>query len=86
MITVVVLLFFMCQTGKAMIKGFGEEEIEELSASTYVGMEFLKMGASEIIMSTIGAIQMRQSLFLLLCVKLFIVIHLSAGKGYSHLE
>ena len=33
MITVVVLLFFIViVTGKAMIQGFGEEEIEELSA------------------------------------------------------
>ena len=58
MITVVVLLFFIViVTGKAMIQGFGEEEIEELSAhSLYIGIDFVKMGASVIIMSTIGAI------------------------------
>ena len=40
-----------------MIQGFGEEEIEELSAfSLYIGVDFVKIGASVIIMSTIGAI------------------------------
>ena len=58
MITIVVLLFFIViVTGKAMIQGFGEEEIEELSAySLYIGVDFVKIGASVIIMSTIGAI------------------------------
>ena len=42
-----------------MIQGFGEEEIEELGAySLYIGVDFdfVKIGASVIIMSTIGAI------------------------------
>ena len=58
MITIVVLLFFIViVTGKAMIQGFGEEEIEELGAySLYIGVDFVKIGASVIIMSTIGAI------------------------------
>lgn len=58
MITVVGLLFFIVLvTEKAMIQGFGKEEIEELSAySLYIGVDFVKIGASVIIMSTIGAI------------------------------
>ena len=58
MITIVVLLFFIViVTGKSMIQGFGEEEIEELSAySLFIGVDFVKIGASVIIMSTIGAI------------------------------
>ena len=42
-----------------MIQGFGEEEIEELGAyALYIGVDFdfFKIGASVIIMSTIGAI------------------------------
>ena len=40
-----------------MIQGFGEEEIEELGFfSLYIGVDFVKIGASVIIMSTIGAI------------------------------
>ena len=40
-----------------MIQGFGEEETEEISAySLYIGVDFVKIGASVIIMSTIGAI------------------------------
>lgn len=40
-----------------MIQGFGEEEIEELSMfSLYIGVDFVEIGASVIIMSTIGAI------------------------------
>lgn len=57
-ITIAVLLFFIeIVTNKAMIQGFGEEEIEELSIfSLYIGVDFIKIGASVIIMSTIGAI------------------------------
>ncbi|GLB61679.1 YibE/F family protein [Cytobacillus sp. NCCP-133] len=57
-ITIVVLiLFIVIITEKAMIQGFGEEEIEELSVfSLYIGVDFVKIGASVIIMSTIGAI------------------------------
>ncbi len=58
MITIVILIFFIViLTKKAMIQGFGEEEIEELSVfSLYIGVDFMKIGASVIIMSTIGAI------------------------------
>lgn len=58
MITIVILLFFITiLTEKAMIQGFGEEEIEELGIfSLYIGVDFVKIGASVIIMSTIGAI------------------------------
>jgi uncharacterized membrane protein len=57
-ITIVILiLFIVIVTKKAMIQGFGEEEIEELSVfSLYIGVDFVKIGASVIIMSTIGAI------------------------------
>lgn len=41
----------------ALIQGFGEEETEELGAySLYVGVDFMKIAISVIIMSTIGAI------------------------------
>ncbi|MCZ2259931.1 YibE/F family protein [Sporosarcina sp. G11-34] len=58
MITIVILILFITiVTDKAMIQGFGEEEIDELSIfSLYVGMDFVKISASMIIMSTIGAI------------------------------
>lgn len=58
MITNVLLLFFIVIVAKkAMIQGFGEEEIEELGFfSLYIGVDFVKIGASVIIMSTIGAI------------------------------
>jgi uncharacterized membrane protein len=57
-ITVVILLFFiLIVTESAMIQGFGTEEIEELSFfSLYIGVDFVKIAASVIIMSTIGAI------------------------------
>jgi uncharacterized membrane protein len=57
-ITVVILLFFiLIVTESAMIQGFGAEEIEELSFfSLYIGVDFVKIAASVIIMSTIGAI------------------------------
>lgn len=53
----VLLIFIVIVTEKAMIQGFGEEETEELSIfSLYIGVDFVKIGASMIIMSTIGAI------------------------------
>ncbi len=57
-ITVVILLFFiLIVTKSAMIQGFGAEEAEELSVfSLYIGVDFVKIAASVIIMSTIGAI------------------------------
>lgn len=58
MITITVLLvfiFFVSET--LMIQGFGEEETEGLSGySLYIGIDFLKIGVSVIILSTIGAI------------------------------
>ena len=58
MITIVILLFFIIiLTEKTMIQGFGEEEMEEFGMfSLYVGIDFVKISASVIIMSTIGAI------------------------------
>src|SRR5699024_4428254 len=56
--TISILLFFIyLTTKKTMIQGFGEEEIEEISIfSLYLGVDFVKISASVIIMSTIGAI------------------------------
>ena len=57
-ITIVILLLFIdIVTRNAMIQGFSEEEIEELSIfSLYIGVDFVKIATSVIIMSTIGAI------------------------------
>ena len=57
-ITIAILLFMIViVTEHAMIQGFGEEEVEELSIfSLYIGVDFVKIGAAVIIMSTIGAI------------------------------
>ena len=58
MITIVIMLvFIVIITKMAMIQGFGEEEIEELSVfSLYIGVDFVKVGAAVIIMSAIGSI------------------------------
>ncbi len=58
MLTILVLLLFIWgMTDVSMIHGFGEEEMEELSVfSLYIGTDFVKIAASVIIMSTIGAI------------------------------
>lgn len=57
MTTIVLIVFIVIIAEKAMIQGFGEEEIEELSIfSLYIGVDFVKVAASVIIMSTIGAI------------------------------
>ncbi|MFE6167476.1 YibE/F family protein [Viridibacillus arvi] len=58
MITIVILLLFIViVTEKSKIQGFGEESTEELSMfSLYIGVNFAQIGASVIIMSTIGAI------------------------------
>lgn len=54
---VIMLLFILFITKRSMIQGFSEEEIEELGMySMYLGVDFVKIGASVIIMSTIGAI------------------------------
>lgn len=57
-ITIVILILFIAVvTEKIMVQGFGEEEIDELSIfSLYIGVDFVKISASMIIMSTIGAI------------------------------
>lgn len=58
MITIILLpLFIFYLSNKAMIQGFGVEELEELSMfSLNIGVDFIKIGTSVIIMSTIGAI------------------------------
>lgn len=58
MITIVILLLFIVfVTNRAMIQGFGEEEIEELSVfSLYIGVDFVKVAAAVIIMSAIASI------------------------------
>lgn len=57
-ITITILIFFIYMiTVKTKIQGFGEEETEELEAfSIYLGVDFVKIAAGVIIMSTIGAI------------------------------
>ncbi|GIN72528.1 hypothetical protein J14TS2_30030 [Bacillus sp. J14TS2] len=57
-ITIVILIVFITiLSERSMIQGFGEEEMEELGMfSLYIGVDFVKIGASVIIMSTIGAI------------------------------
>jgi len=55
--TVILVLFISVITYKAMIQGFGEEETEEMGMfSFYIGIDFVKIAVSVIIMSTIGAI------------------------------
>lgn len=58
MVTIIVLILLIYLiTKKSMIQGFGEEEIDEISVfSLYLGIDFVKVGAAVIIMSTIGAI------------------------------
>ncbi|GAA0463850.1 YibE/F family protein [Alkalibacillus silvisoli] len=54
---VLLLMFIILITESAMIQGFSEEEIEEIKGfSVYLGVDFVKVAASVIIMSTIGAI------------------------------
>lgn len=59
LITIAILLLFIDIVTKfSMIQGFGEEQFDEQLApfSLYIGIDFVKLGASVIIMSTIGAI------------------------------
>lgn len=58
MITIGILIFFISILTKlTMIQGFGEEETEELGMfSLYIGLDFVKIATSVIIMSTIGVI------------------------------
>ena len=88
-ITIVILLFFIViVTESAMIQGFGEEEIEELSMfSLYIGVDFVKIGVSVIIMSTIGAItDTAMAISSPMREMHFIIIHQLVGKSYSHLD
>ena len=57
-ITVTILIIFInVMTKNAMIQGFGEEQVDELNIfSLYIGIDFIKVGTSMIIMSTVGAI------------------------------
>ncbi|UJW56909.1 YibE/F family protein [Bacillus sp. A116_S68] len=53
----ILLVVIVLVTDRAMIQGFSEEEINEIAVfSIYLGVDFVKIGASVIIMSTIGAI------------------------------
>lgn len=55
--TIVLVIFINIITNNAMIQGFGEEETEEMDMfSFHVGLDFVKIAVSVIIMSTIGAI------------------------------
>ncbi|MBT2684714.1 YibE/F family protein [Bacillus sp. ISL-37] len=55
--TIVLLLFIFIIADRARIQGFGEEEIQELGMfSLHIGVDFVKIAVSVIIMSTIGAI------------------------------
>lgn len=55
--TIILLLFIIFITNKAMIQGFGDEELGELGMfSLLVEVDFVKITVSVIIMSTIGAI------------------------------
>lgn len=55
--TIVLVILISFITNSAMIQGFGEEETEEMGMfSFYIGIDFVKIAVSVIIMSTIGAI------------------------------
>lgn len=58
LITIAILFFFIYYiTKKIQIEGFGEEEYEDIRVfSLYIGVDFIRISASVIIMSTIGAI------------------------------
>lgn len=57
-VTIILLIIFIYTVTKlTMIQGFGEEEFEEIRIySLYISVDFTKITASVIIMSTIGAI------------------------------
>lgn len=55
--TALLLLFIYIVTERSMIQGFGDEEMEGITIfSFYIGIDFVKVAASVIIMSTIGAV------------------------------
>lgn len=52
----ILVLFIRVITSRAMIQGFGEEEVEELAPfSLYVGIDFVEIVAIIMIMSAVGA-------------------------------
>lgn len=54
---IVLFLFIYLITSSAMIQGFGEEEIVELAPfSLLIGIDFVKISVSIVIISTVGAI------------------------------
>ncbi|PYF06810.1 YibE/F family protein [Ureibacillus chungkukjangi] len=55
--TLILVVFISIITNNAMIQGFGEEETEEMGMFSFlIGIDFVKIAVSVIIMSTIGAI------------------------------
>lgn len=58
LITISILFVFIyVMTKRIQIQGFGEEEYEEIRVfSLYIGVDFVRISSSVIIMSTIGAI------------------------------
>lgn len=54
----ILFAFIMIVTKASMIQGFGEEEVDEIIPvySVYLGVDFVQIAASVIILSTLGAI------------------------------
>lgn len=53
---VILFVFIYLMTNLSMIQGFGEEEIDELAPySLMIGIDFVKVGVSIVIISTVGA-------------------------------
>lgn len=53
---VVLFVFIYLVTNAAMVQGFGEEEIDELAPfSLFIGIDFVKVSVSIVIISTVGA-------------------------------
>lgn len=54
----ILFAFIMIVTKASMIQGFGEEEVDEIIPvySVYIGVDFVQIAASVIILSTLGAI------------------------------
>lgn len=54
----ILFAFIMIVTKASMIQGFGEEEVDEIIPvySVYIGIDFVQIAASVIILSTLGAI------------------------------
>lgn len=58
MVTLIILFVFIyIMTNISMIQGFGEEEIDELTPfSLMIGIDFVKISVSIVIISTVGAV------------------------------